>query len=181
MADQITITVPANATSIATLIAQWKQIPLDTPCAPQCGRFLSPAEMTAYLLACMTDEDTVAGQLLACVLLSGIPPLDLLGAEWDVYDGVTGKIELVCNEECIYKTFTLSRPAMDFLRKLRGHFPYFNHVFHRDAAPLLLDEVIDAFERITVRAEMPMLSIEDVVLSHQYIAFNTALFGTDVT
>jgi hypothetical protein len=179
MADQITITVPANTTTIATLIAQWKQIPLDTPCAPQCGHFLSPAEMTAYLLACMTDEDTVAGQLLACVLLSGIPPLDLLGAEWDLYDGITGKIELVCPEAGIYKTFTLSRPAMDFLHKLRGHFPHFNHVFHRDAGPVLLDEIIDAFERIAARAEMPLLSIEDVVRSYQYIAFNAALFGTD--
>lgn len=179
MADQITITVPANAAAIATLIAQWKQIPLDTPCAPECGRLLSPAEMTAYLLACMTDEDSAAGQLLACVLLSGIPPLDLLGAEWDLYDGRTGKIELVCDEEGVYKSFTLSRPAMELLRKLRGSFPYFNHVFHRDASPILLDEIVDAFERIAARAEMPMLSIEDVVLSYQYIAFNTALFGAD--
>lgn len=127
----------------------------------------------------MTHEDSAAGQLLACVLLSGIPPLELQGAEWDFYDGAAGKIELTCQEEDIYETYTLSRPAMDLLHKLRGHFPFTNYVFHHDGEIVFLDEIINAFERIAARAEMRLVTMDDLLLSYQYIAFAGALFDAE--
>lgn len=50
------------------------------------GRYLSPAEIMAFLLAARGDPYRNCAALLTCSLLTGIYPEDLTNAEWNDVD-----------------------------------------------------------------------------------------------
>ena len=182
MTTATNITIPCTASNLTALMQQWKVSIAAAPATPaMAARPMSASEIAAFLNAASHDPDKVSGLLLSCTLLSGIPPLDLAAAEWDLYDAAAGKIE-VCDEEAgYYASFQLSRPAMEMLEasNLQAHnVPW---VFHHNGEPVHDDDLSDAFDRIAMNAGIMDLSVADLLMAYEYVVLFAALFEVPLT
>jgi len=182
MTTATNITISCTPATLTALMQHWKASIADAPAAPSvAARPMSASEIAAFLNAASNDPDKISGLLLTCTLLSGIPPLDLAAAEWDLYDGDTGKIE-VCNEDLgYYATYQLSLPALEMLQVTNLPTRNVPWVFHRDGAPICDDDVADAFDRIAMNAGIQNLAVSDLVMAYEYVVLFAALFDVSLT
>lgn len=182
MTTATNITIPCTPTTLTTLMQQWKASVADAPAAPAiAARPMSASEIAAFLNAASHDPDKISGLLLACTLLSGIPPFDLAAAEWDLYNGDAGKIE-VCDEEVgYYATYQLSLPALEMVQATNLPTLDVSWVFHRNGEPICDGDLVDAFDRITMNAGIQNLEISDLVMAYEYVVLFAALFDVPLT
>lgn len=182
MTTATTISIPCTASNLTALIQHWKGSIADAPATPaMAARPMSASEIAAFLSAASHDPDKVCGLLLACTLLSGIPPLDLAAAEWDLYDAAAGQIE-VCDEEAgYYASYKLSRPALEMLEASNLHAYNVPWVFHYNGAPVNEHDLADAFDRIAMNAGIMDLSVADLLMAYEYVVLVAALFETPLT
>ncbi len=182
MTTATNITIPCTASNLTSLMQHWKNSIADAPAMPtMAARPMSASEIAAFLNAASHDPDKVSGLLLSCTLLSGIPPLDLAAAEWDLYDAAAGKIE-VCDEEAgYYASYQLSRPAMEMLEASNLHAHTVPWVFHHNGEPVHDDDLADAFDRIAMNAGIMDLSVADLLMAYEYVVLVAALFEVPLT
>ncbi len=182
MTTATNITIPCTASNLTALMQQWKNSIADAPAMPtMAARPMSASEIAAFLNAASHDPDKVSGLLLSCTLLSGIPPIDLAAAEWDLYDAAAGKIE-VCDEEAgYYASYQLSLPALDMLKAAKLHHHDVPWVFHYNGEPVNCDDLAEAFDRITLNAGIMDLSVQDLLMAYEYVVLFAALFETPLT
>ena len=182
MTTATNITIPCTASNLTALMQQWKNSIADAPVMPtMAARPMSASEIAAFLNAASHDPDKVSGLLLSCTLLSGIPPIDLAAAEWDLYDATAGKIE-VCDEEAGYYTsYQLSLPALDMLKAANLQHHDVPRVFHYNGEPVNGDDLAEAFDRITLNAGIMDLSVPDLLMAYDYVVLFAALFEVPLT
>ena len=182
MTTATNITIPCTASNLTALMQQWKNSIADAPVMPtMAARPMSASEIAAFLNAASHDPDKVSGLLLSCTLLSGIPPIDLAAAEWDLYDATAGKIE-VCDEEAgYYASYQLSLPALDMLKAANLQHHDVPRVFHYNGEPVNGDDLAEAFDRITLNAGIMDLSVPDLLMAYEYVVLFAALFETPLT
>lgn len=182
MTTATNITIPCTASNLTALMQQWKNTIADAPAMPtMAARPMSASEIAAFLNAASHDPDKVSGLLLSCTLLSGIPPIDLTAAEWDLYDAAAGKIE-VCDEEAgYYASYQLSMPALNMLKAANLQHHDVPWVFHYNGEPVNGDDLAEAFDRITLNAGIMELSVADLLMTYEYVVLFAALFEAPLT
>lgn len=182
MTTATNITIPCTPTTLTAMIQQWKASITDTPVAPAtAARPMSASEIAAFLIAASHDSDKISGLLIACTLLSGIPPLELAAAEWDLNDADVGTIEVCDAEAGYYASYQLSRPALEMLKAMdlrRHNVPL---VFHQNGEPMDINDLADAFERISLNAGIMNLSVADLMMAYDHLVLFAALFEIPLT
>jgi integrase len=169
--------IPADSESLTAIFTHWRTKQLGHYARnSKRGRYLSPQQIAALLLAATSDKDIACGSLWACVLLSGITAGDLRGAEWDLYDADHDVIEIVTQETDTYLTYHLLLPMTELLHKLGNWGRDSRYIFQHDGEMVSYDSLTDSFSRIAQRAGLRRLSTDDLIRSHEYIALAAGLF-----
>lgn len=139
-------------------------------------RYLTPVQITAFLLAARADEDRDSATLLTCTLLSGIPAIDLTTAEWKelkLDKGVLHAFSPLSENEEVHD---LNPPATALLSRWSLESMYYSElIFNRWSEQLNYDILEEVVDRIGRRAGIPSLSISDLQRSHEIIALGVAL------
>lgn len=163
-----TISIPSDPATLHALAKYWQACAKYPDIAdPQNGRYLSPKEIIAFLLASCIDDDPVGATLLACVLLSGIPADLLAVAEWANDDMTAVAIAVPkFNRE---QVGALSKATMERMRQIASLGDGYS-VFLCDGHLVTPDTLAITLRRVAQRAGTPNLTLDDLQRTHDYIA-----------
>ena len=170
-------TVFSTPSILTATIKHWQNAAYEPPFGElETTRYLTPAQITAFLLAFRLDENRDCATLLTCTLLSGIPAINLTTARWT--DLNVEKHVLVAysplsdNDE----EYILNPPATTLLRHWsRDSMRYSDLIFNHFGDQLANSDLEEVVERIGRRAGIPTVSIDDLERSHEIIALGVAL------
>lgn len=145
------------------------------------GRYLSPGEMMAFLLAARSDPLRGCAALLTCSLLTGIHPKDLRYAEWNEVD-LEGGTMIVFSELCgDFQCYTLTEPARIFLEQWHQQSGHLDIVFTLRFKAIELETLQVTLGILGHLAGIKNLTFDDLLRSHEYIALVSALVDTAPT
>jgi len=173
----MTTTIQSNPSILAATIKHWQTADQGIPTTDLSkARYLTPAEITALLLASRTDPKIGHAALLACALLSGISVRDLALARWHDLDLDGHSIDSYVIASGGYERRLLNPPTHALLHRWQFEArAFFDLLFGEDAEQIDLDDVQATLNRIARVAGIPALSFDDLQRSHEYIALGVAL------
>jgi len=140
------------------------------------GRYLSPGQFMAFLLAARGDPYRGCGALLTFSLLTGIPADDLRNACWVDVDTEGGTLVAFSEVSQHFICHTLTKPACTFLDRWEQESA--NHtglLFELYGQYIKMDELTDTLLVLGSLAGIVKLSFDDLVRSYDYIALVEAL------
>ncbi len=165
---------------LTTLSELWRNHGGEPPVSHACtGRYLSPGQIMAVLLAARGYTCGGHAALLSCSLLTGIPPADLCHAcRADVfiedstlitYSEISGQFE--CHP--------LTKPAIAFLdRWLQNTVSHKGLIFELYGEFIDIDTLDETLDALGQLAGIDNLTFDDLLCSHEYIALVSALVDT---
>lgn len=165
----------SNPAILSTLVKHWHGDDGESPVTHfSTGRYLSPGEIMAFLLAAHADPFRGCATLLACSLLTGIPPEDLRHADWSEIDTQNGTLITFSVLRGYFQCHVLTKPACLLLdRWFKRRID--NTVFQLYMEPIELDALEDTLAALGHLAGIDNLTFDDLLRSHKYIALGAAL------
>ena len=169
----------SNPTVLSALASQWHKN-VDNPSVNHVsnGRYLSPAEIMAFLLAARGDPYRNCAALLTCSLLTGICPEDLTNAEWNDVDLEAGTMIVHSKLRGDLQCHPLTKPARIFLEQWHQQVAYPDVVFTMCGEAIPLDFLQNTVKVLGHLAGIKNLTFDDLLRSHEYIALVSALVDT---
>lgn len=170
-------TVFSTPSILTATIKHWQDAFYEPPTNElETTRYLTPPQITAFLLAARADQDRDCATLLTCTLLSGIPAINLTTATWDeltIEKHVLGAFSPLSENDEVYD---LNPPATALLRRWSRESMYYSEfIFNHWGEQLGDDHIEEVVARIGRRAGIPSLTTDDLQRSHEIIALGVAL------
>lgn len=170
----------SNPAVLSALASQWHKN-IDEPPVTHFGhgRYLSPGEMMALLLAARSDPFRPCAALLTCSLLTGIRPEDLRWADWNEVDLENGTMTVFSEVRGDFQCYTLTKLACIFLGQwLDQQVGNLYGVFELYGEQIELETLQEALVILGHQAGIKNLTFDDLLRSHEYIALVAALLDT---
>lgn len=173
----------SNPAVLSALASQWhKNIDEPPVTHASSGRYLSPGEMMALLLAARGDPFRPCAALLTCSLLTGIRPEDLRWAGWDEVDLENGTMIVFSEVRGDFQCYTLTKPACIFLTQwLDQQVGNLHGVFELYGEQIEIETLQETLGVLGHLAGIKNLTFDDLLRSHEYIALVSALVDTAPT
>ena len=143
------------------------------------GRYLSPGQIMAVLLAARGYTCGGHAALLSCSLLTGIPPADLCHACRDEIFTEDGTLITYSEISGQFECHALTKPAIAFLdRWMQNTVSHTGLIFELYGERIDLDILEEALDTLGQLAGIDNLTVDDLLCSHEYIALVSALVDT---
>lgn len=140
------------------------------------GRYLSPSQFMAFLLAARGDPYRGCAALLTCSLLTGIPAADLCQAYWIDLDTEGGTLVVLSDVSKRFECHILTKPACIFLdRWMLKSVSNTGLLFELYGEHIEMDALTDTLDVLGDLAGITKLTFDDLVCSYDYIALAEAL------
>ena len=169
----------SNPAVLSALAKHWHN-PNDEPPITHAaiGRYLTPGQFMALLLAARRHPYHGCAALLSCSLLTGIPAPDLCHACWNEADTEGGTLIVFSEVSQNFMCHTLTQSACAFLERWEQESVSHNGLlFELYGEPIDMNDLTFTLHVLGNQAGIDQLSFDDLVRSYDYIALVEALRG----